>query len=66
MARGISREKSILCYPSICGGMIVKDNGKGYQPPHMPTSKDIPFSHKAIFHGSTTIEITLHNDHKKP
>jgi hypothetical protein len=30
MARRISREKSILCYPSISGGMIMKDDGKGY------------------------------------
>jgi len=66
MARRISREKSILCYPSISGGMIVKDDGKGYQPLHMPTSKDIPLGHEVIFHGSTTTEITLHNDRKKP
>jgi hypothetical protein len=46
--------------------LIVKDDNKGYQSLHMPTSKDIMFGHEVIVHGSTTIEATLHNDHKKP
>jgi hypothetical protein len=66
MAGRISREKSILCYPSISGKLIVKDDNKGYQPLHMPTSKDILLGHEAIVHGSTTTEATLHNDYKKP
>jgi len=44
----------------------VKDDGKGYQLLHMPTSKNISHGHEAIVHGSTTIKATLHNDHKKP
>jgi hypothetical protein len=44
----------------------VKDDSKGYQPLHMPTSKDTPTNYEVIVHGSTTIEATLHNDYKKP
>ncbi len=44
----------------------MKDDSKGYQHAHMPTSKDIPPGHEAIVHGSTTTKVTLHNDHKKP
>jgi hypothetical protein len=39
--------------------LIVKDDSKGYKPPHMPTSKDTPFGHEAIVHGSTTIKSHL-------
>ncbi len=46
--------------------LIVKDDSKGYKPFHMPTSKNTPIGRKAIVHGSTIIEATLHNDHKKP
>jgi hypothetical protein len=32
----------------------------------MLTSKNTPFRHEAIVHGSTTTKAILHNDHKKP